>query len=452
MAKPNNFIIAYSEKLKNVKLDTKNKGLVKVFITKFINYIDKNVEDPRYEKMCDYPLETIIVTAFLALLSNCNTWGEIAAYANDYYDDLKKYLKFSSGRTPIDDTYRRVFSLLNIKSLAASCAEFILSFYKKIEREATAYFKKHNIDGKSTFNSRGMTILNIDGKEARSTGRYYNDESKKIKNMQTLNIYDATYGVVISSIPISSKENEIPVAQDFLNSISLTNTIVTFDALHCHHATFHAIVGKNKSKDCGDFVITLKENQKILYEIVKDKYTDSYLEKLKENDKRYSKLGEKEFYMTPFQNFNILIKETKEGYQEWEGVRNIICYTHINKKTGELMKQFFVTSLNDLELIVEAIIRRWDVENKLHYNLDVYFRSDDDKTMDVNAFNNLETIKKLANSFLSLVTTTLKRGKKMMRQSFNRKTFSYLYSLTAILNFDTIEKVFNEEIEKINSK
>ncbi len=36
----------------------------------------------------------------------------------------------------------------------------------------------------------------------------------------------------------------------------------------------------------------------------------------------------------------------------------------------------------------------------------------------------------------------------MMKQSFNRKTFSYLYSLTEILNFATIEKVFDEKLKK----
>lgn len=436
MSKPNTFIITYSEKLKDVKLDTKHPGLVKLFIQKFVNYLDKNIDDPRYEKMCNYPLETIIVTAFLALLSGSNSWGEIALYTFDYYDILKKYLVFPDKRTPIDDTYRRVFSLLDIKSLASTCAEFILSFYKKIEKEAQKYFELHNIDGK----------------EARGTGRFYYDDNKKIKNMQTLNIFDASHGVVLTSIPISSKENEIPVPQDFLNTISLSNTVVTFDALHCQHATFHAIVGKRKSKDCGDFVITLKENQKVLYDLVKNQFNDQFLDKLKDEGKFYNRLGGKEFYMIPFSKFPIVIKDTKDGYKEWECVRNIVCYTHPSKKTGEMLKLFFVTSLNDFELIVESIRRRWDVENKLHFNLDVCFRSYDNKTMYVNAYNNLETIKKLANSFLSLVTSLLKRNKKQMRQSFNRKTFSYLYSLTAVLNFSTIENAFNEEIEKINQK
>lgn len=53
------------------------------------------------------------------------------------------------------------------------------------------YTKDNNIDNSSLLDSKGFTLINIDGKVARDTGRYYDKTSdkKKIHNLETLNVF-----------------------------------------------------------------------------------------------------------------------------------------------------------------------------------------------------------------------------------------------------------------------
>lgn len=85
------------------------------------------------------------------------------------------------------------------------------------------YTKDNNIDNSNLLDSKGFTLINIDGKVARCTGRYYDETSdkKKIHNLETLNVYNASDGISMFSIPIEDKQNEIPVAQDVLSKLHL---------------------------------------------------------------------------------------------------------------------------------------------------------------------------------------------------------------------------------------
>lgn len=97
--------------------------------------------------------------------------------------------------------------------------------------------------------------LCVDGKEQRGTGRKY-ETDEKIRNLQTLHIFDSTNEICIYSEAISEKTNEIPVAQEALGRMNLKGCIVTFDALHTQKKTFE-IIRKQK----GDYVGGLKGNQ-----------------------------------------------------------------------------------------------------------------------------------------------------------------------------------------------
>ena len=106
----------------------------------------------------------------------------------------------------------------------------------------------------------GYRQICVDGKEQKGTGRNYNSDSK-IRNLQTLHIYDASNELCLYSEAISEKTNEIPVAQKALESMDLKECIVTFDALHTQKDTI-AIIRERK----GEYVGGLKGNQSGLLE------------------------------------------------------------------------------------------------------------------------------------------------------------------------------------------
>lgn len=445
MAKINRFIVQYAEVLKNVTIDLDGKKPPKYLIKRFVKVIKETVNDPRYEKMCTYPLETILVTAFIGILCNASNWAEISDVALDNRKWLSKFIEIPNNRVPIDDTYRRVFSLIDPDELLEATKKYLLSIFTKIKNAMNKYMQKNNVDSSSLISKNGYTLINIDGKVANGTGRYYNPEAskEKIKNLQTLNVYDASDGISMFSLPIEDKTNEIPVAQDvILNKMNLKNCIVTMDAIHAQHKTFDVITKKH-----GDFLIGLKQNQKEAFEEI-DKYiTPEMLKKLETKDGCYKKPDddtEKYYYFIKFNDIPILGGQTDDGIDKWIGCRNILVYRHQHPKSKEMIDQYFVTSLNDFETAIEACVYRWDVENLLHRYLDVSFNEDLNKTMDANAFNNFSIMNKLCLSLLKLCKPLLKnKSMTRMRQCFARKPVSYLFSVLAILDIDVIEQAFN---------
>ena len=74
-----------------------------------------------------------------------------------------------------------------------------------------------------------------------------------------LNVYDTDTGMVIECIPIDEKESEIPAAQAVFETMDLSNTVLTADALHCQKVTAGIIANQK-----GVYILTVKENQPLL--------------------------------------------------------------------------------------------------------------------------------------------------------------------------------------------
>jgi len=228
---------------------------------------------------------------------------------------------------------------------------------------------------------------------------------------------------------------------------NLKGVIVTMDSLHAQHKTFDIIIN-NK----GDYCIGIKGNQGDAFEEIKLIATDEYLNKLKNNSKQFKKIGEyKEYFQMPFSCFAI-DKGEIDKIPKWSGAKNIICYRKVNKKTGEIETRYFITSLNDLDLNIEAITGRWDVENLLHRYLDMDFGEDDNKTMDVKAYTNLSIINKLCLSILKIAKPILdNRSMRRIKKSMGRSLSSNLSILLSALDPVEIEQILinkNSEIKK----
>ncbi len=451
MAKSNKFILQYAEVFKNVTIDLEGRKPPKYLIKRFVQLIKVEIGEPRYENMCTYSLETIIVTAFLAILCNASTWTQIADFTYLNRKWLCKFIPLDKESTPIDDTYRRVFSLIDGNELNAVTKKYMLSIFTKIKNAINKYKEKNSIETKDLLDSKGKIILNVDGKVARATGRYLDEESKKkkVQNLQTLNVYNSSDGVTLFSIPINDKTNEIPVAQEVISKMDLKNKIITFDAIHAQHKTFDIVLKKH-----GDYVISLKGNQGSAFEEIDLTINDEFLKKIKEKNKDnymtyysffdYKNKITKEYYQIPFSEFYIEKGKTNDGTDKWVGARNIVVYRKPNKKTGEIITQYFVTSLNDLESEVEAIQARWDVENLLHRYLDMAFNEDMNKTMDATAFNNFSILNKLCLSLLKIVKPLIKDMAILrLKKCFSYRPLEMLSLILAVLDVDLIEQAFN---------
>lgn len=416
-------IVEYQEIITSTNITLDDYKPPKKTLKRFIRLL-KKIDDKRSINMIDYPLYEILLIAFLAVLGSAGSWSEIREFGIIKYKWLKKFLVLENG-IPSDDTFRRVFSLINTEQL----------------QKATVFFLIENIDNiKKSLNIKvSKKLICVDGKEQKGTGRKYGTDGE-LKNLQTLHVYDASHGVCIFSQPIDSKTNEIPTAQEILRDMQLKDSIVSFDAMHTQKKTI-AIIAENK----GDYIGALKGNHEIFATEVKDYFTDDLKAKIRNKGNNYYKTVEKahsqvetrEFYLTTYISWF-------EDKDDWKKLKGFICYektiySTITKKESKETR-YYITSLKDIGLCADSIRMHWSVENQLHWHLDANFNEDDNTTTDKYAFNNLSLLNKMVLSLFKLAQPFMNNAS--IRRIKKRFAWGTEESLSLILN------IFDEETLK----
>lgn len=433
MAKINHIIAEYKETLAGFTELRKADSLPIPVIKRFVR-IFTDIDDSRCQGMTDYPLEEILLTVFLAVLANASTWTDIEQFGHEKLGWLQTFCPFENG-TPSHDTFRRVFSLLNPEQLEKATVSFLMENIAAIKQSLSAEDDDYR-------------LICVDGKEEKGTGRKYGTQ-EEIRNLQTLHIYDASSEVCLFSKPIDSKTNEIPVAQELLQSMDLKGCIVTFDALHTQKDTVSIICDAG-----GDYVGGLKGNQSGLLTDAELAFSKECIENpkksglhyLKQVEKSHGQLETRQYYLT-----EAVFGSSKKS--DWKKLKTFILLvkTTVNTTTQKECKEtrYYISSLSDIELCAEAIRGHWSVENKLHWHLDYSFSEDDNSTMDKKAFTNLSLINKMCLSLCKLAQPLM--GKSSLRVIRKRFSWNPEGNLSLLLNtFD--EAVLHETLENANKK
>ena len=132
----------------------------------------KNLSDIRQKAKCKYKIWDIVVTAFIAILADQNTWEEIHEFVDIKYDFFRQFLKMSGGVASAK-TYERIFSIIKPNELENICVLFTIKVLK-------------------IFNSE-RDILSIDGKVDKGSSRSENELRESVKALNVLNVYSNNY-------------------------------------------------------------------------------------------------------------------------------------------------------------------------------------------------------------------------------------------------------------------
>lgn len=405
------------QKLKDsldIKVEKANINQLKILKNKA-----KTLKDNRVKKKCTYKLWDIVCVVILAVLSNCNDWEEIYYFAQTHKKWLKGFLKLTGG-IPTPSTYERVISIIDSHELNNLCVEFI---FKLIEIPINPRYDFYHFDGK------------VD----KSSGRKTNAKNETIKNLNVLNVYSDLLSMCIDQEMIEEKTNEITAIPDVIKRLNIKDVICTWDALNTQKKTVEAVIdGK------GDYVGALKGNQGTFYKdvqdyfdedrllIIKSQYEGAYK---KEIEKSHGQIITYEYYQTEKINW---YPEAKE----WAGLKSIgLVVKTMENKNGEktIEKRYYISSLLlDIYNFSRAIRNHWNVENKLHWQLDFTFKSDENTTVNKKALFNLQIIKKFALNILNQVKEEYKCSLKKIR---------FQIGLNATEELEKIFKLLAKKIE-----
>lgn len=243
-------------------------------------------------------------------------------------------------------------------------------------------------------------ILSMDGKTSNGSKRN-TGINKEEHVVNTMSVYSTNYGISLIQDYIEEKSNEIPMGPKLLEKLDLKDCVITADTLNTQVDTIKAII-----KGQADYVLPIKENQKLTYEEIKDYYSDKeFLEKVK--NENYKKLIEKEHNGIITREYYITndIKWMNKS-EKWPGLKSIGLARNTIERDGKttIEDRYYILSFSsDIELFSKSVRAEWGVENNLHAPLDIVFKEDANKTLEKNGAKNLGIIRRISLAILKFV-------------------------------------------------
>jgi predicted transposase YbfD/YdcC len=183
-----------------------------------------------------------------------------------------------------------------------------------------------------------------------------------------------------------------------IKSLDITDTVVTVDAGGCYTEIVDTIAeGK------GHYVITVKDNQSTLLNEMKKVFSEAEsqsfegVKSYQTSDKGHGRIEERTYYA-------ISVPEDSELRKKWRNLSTFVMGVFertVNGKTSKTVR-YMISDLpaEQVARIGQSFRSHWDIENNLHWVLDVSMGEDNNRTRRGNGAKNLAKLRRLV---LSLV-------------------------------------------------
>ncbi|MFZ3372350.1 MAG: ISAs1 family transposase [Desulfitobacteriaceae bacterium] len=248
----------------------------------------------------------------------------------------------------------------------------------------------------TVFSKNGGDTVEIDGKSMRGS-RNGN------KCAHIVSAWCSANNLVLGQVKTDVKSNEITAIPELLDLLYLKGCCVTIDAMGCQRKIVKKIV---KDKEA-DYVIGLKGNQGTLHdEVIRyfdDLQNDGELKKVEKGeslnekiamattlDKGHGRIELRKYY------YSTDIDWMVDAKKDWFGLTGIGMIYRNSTEKGKTTEdtRYFIGSIDNVQQFAKSAREHWGVES-VHWNLDVTFRDDANKTRKDCAPENMAVAKRI---------------------------------------------------------
>jgi predicted transposase YbfD/YdcC len=360
----------------------------------------RDVPDPRTGNFITHKLHELIVIAILAVICGAGGWVQVALWGRCKAEWLATFLDLPGG-IPSHDTFDRVFSMPDPNAFERCFLSWMAAVVEL---------------------SAGR-LVSIDGKAIRRSFEHAWDKSG-MTHLLSAFVSQADNRVVFSQLAVEDKSNEIVAIPKLLDLLDLKGAVVTIDAIGCQRE----VAAKITAGDA-DYVLPVKENQPMLLNKARSLLNDVVLD--------HGKGIQDTAHVGYFEQ-----SESSHGRQEtrrtwvsdeiqwlgkdllalWPGLSSVALVERTRQDLGDLTgkvsveRQVYISSLKgvDAQEVAAAVRGHWSVENNLHWQLDVSFGEDHNRTRKGNGAENYSRLCRIALNLLKR-DTSIKAGIKTKR-------------------------------------
>lgn len=347
--------------------------------------------DPR-DQNARHDFCEMLFIAFAAMLCGAKNCSDIWRFAQEKEEMLREVLRLAHG-IPSHDT----FSLLFRKLVPGAFAEAFARFMGQVARAAG-----------------GPGQIALDGKAMR--GAF--EAGRPFAPRMMVSAWGTELRLTLAAVPAQGG-NEARAALDLLQLIDLRGAVVTADALHCSARMAGEITGRG-----GAYVLALKGNQGPL---------------LADAERLLARLGTPRAAVAVSEEEGHGRLERRQarvvrapGLARRHGFPGLVAIGEVKRvrviagKRQEECCLYVLSRPMPAQELLAVARRHWDIENGLHWPLDVIFREDECRTRKDHGPENLAILRRFCvNTFRTDSKNDTMRGK-MMRAGWND---AYLFKL-----------------------
>lgn len=339
----------------------------------------EDMPDPRRTYLCSHKLIDILMIALCATIAGSDTWPEIVEFAVDREAWLRKFLELPHG-IPSHDTFERVFARLNPKAFEKRFLTWVSGLIADLAGQVVA----------------------VDGKAIRRAGE------KGAGSLYLVSAWATANRLVLGQTKVQDKSNEITAIPELLDCLDLRGCLVTIDAIGCQRKIAQQIIAQG-----GEYILAVKENQPglraHLQKVLAGATPQSFpaeAQYAKSVCKGHGRLEIRHCWVLADDNS---INYVQQSQERWANLRCLIKVSCLRKPLGESLapdsapddERYYICSLPlSPQQALDAIRSHWQIENSLHWCLDIAFREDESRYRTGNGPENLAVVRHLAMNIL----------------------------------------------------
>ncbi|MDQ2741327.1 MAG: ISAs1 family transposase [Chloroflexota bacterium] len=319
------------------------------------------VIDPRQDN-ARHNLHELLLIALCTILSGGKDCSDMALFGKVKEPFLRQFLRLRHG-IPSHDTFSRVFRLLDPVPFEACFTRFMQHFAQSLQG-----------------------VVAIDGKTLRRSF----DRAAGKSPLHMLHAWCVDQRLLLGQLAVDGKSNEITAVPKLLELLSLKGRIVTADALNCQRAIAAKVVDQG-----GDYVLALKGNQGRLHDDVRTFLDDPGRAAETAHTTVDGDHGRIETRTS-------LVSSDISWLQEqhaWPGLSAIGKVVRTREKGAERSTEtayYLLSTTLSAARFGEVARAHWDVENGLHWVLDVTMNEDQARNHKDHGPQNIALLRRLA--------------------------------------------------------
>ena len=345
------------------------------------------LKDPRQAAKVLYPVPEIILLLLCATLAGADDLVEMQLWGNQNLAFLRRFLSYAHG-IPSHDTLGEVIAMLD-PDLFKACFVAWVEGLRESEPDRVA----------------------IDGKTSRRT----HDRRKGREPLHLVSAWASRQRLVLGQEAVDDTSNEITAIPRLLERLALTGALVTIDAMGTQIEIAEAIRAGG-----GDYLLALKANRPATHADVELFFADpppGALECCETLEGDHGRIERRRH--TVCHDVAWLFSDRRYPDEPvFPGLAMIGLVESEVERAGrvERERRYYVGSARlDAESFARAVRGHWEIENRLHWVLDVVFRDDLARLRTGHGPANMAVVKHMAVNLLgrARVNTSLKNRRKL---------------------------------------